>query len=261
VTLRAFVKKHPQLVPIAKWAFVKYKCVTEFIVYHLVYITSIGVRPKRYPWAVMKGPRNLAEKWDMLGESEVIDFITHLAPKGVCIDAGAWVGKYSLLMSKTARRVIALEPDRLNFRFLVENIHINNAKHVHPLQMALDSQDGEALLSVSHATAGHSIEGAQAHYNYNVRTITLRSLIDEYMGEDNEIDLIKMDIERTELLILPSLDDQIFQLVKQWLIEVHSKNQSEEQMVIECFKKHGYHKLTWLEPSTWTKPRHLYARN
>lgn len=273
-----FVKRYPSLVRAASWAISTYRSAIstyralrrilrlaavkmryyplELIVYHIVPFTSIGVQAKQYPWAVMKGPRNLAEKWNMLGEHEVIDCITNLAPRGLCIDAGSWVGKYALLMAKTAKRVIALEPDKHNFKFLKENIHLNNARHVEAMQVALDTEDGEASLAVSYATAGHSLEGAKRGYYYKIKTVSLKSLLAD---ANEDIDLIKMDIERTEFRILPNLEDYIFQHVKQWLIEVHSKNKDEEQTIIDIFKKHGFTKLTWLEPTAYTRPRHLYV--
>ncbi len=203
--IREYLKNYPRLERIAISLFLKYRYLRTLLIYNLAQLTSRGVPAKKYSWAIMKGPRNIAESWSMYGEKTILDFIANLAIKGVCVDAGAWIGKYSFLMAKTARRVIAIEPDKLNFRLLQENIDLND-KNIEPIQAALDYKDGEAKLALSNSSSGHELadvsysdEVSEHVYGYKVKTISLNSLLN-LIGED--IDFIKMDVEGWEYKVI-----------------------------------------------------------
>ena len=121
------------------------------------------------------------------------------------------------------------------------------------IKAALDVTDGEAILRISWALAGHDLE-RKFGYGYKVKTMSLYSLLN-YIGED--IDLIKMDIERAEFRILRNCDERIFNHVKQWIVECHSYNSEEEAELEAIFEAHDYC-VTWLEPNGF-KGRHIYA--
>jgi len=209
------------------------------VFYHLNYLTSFNTPAKKYPWAVMKGPRSFVETWNMLGEREIIDLIYNLQIDGkidgVCVDVGAWVGKYSLLMAKKAKKVICIEPDKLNFKFIKKNIELNNLKNIEPIQAALDVKDGTTKLYVSHSTASHSI--MRYGFGYKVKTISLKSLL-SHIGEN--VDLIKMDIERAEFNILRSLDKETVNKIRNWIVECHSTKKEDRLELENIFKKYSY---------------------
>ena len=202
-----------------------------FVFYHLNYLTSFNTPAKKYPWAVMKGPRSFVETWNMLGERSIIDLINNLQIDGICVDVGAWIGKYSLLMAKKAKKVVCIEPDKLNFKFIKKNIELNNIKNIEPIQAALDIRDGTTKLYVSHSTASHSI--MRYGFGYKVKTISLKSLL-SHIGEN--VDLIKMDIERAEYNIFRSLDKETVNKIRNWIVECHS-TKKEERFSLLLFKK------------------------
>jgi len=241
--IREYLKNYPRLERIAISLFLKCRYLRTSFIYNLARLTSHGVPAKKYSWAIMKGPRNIAESWSMYGEKTIQDLIANLAVKGVCVDAGAWVGKYSFLLAKTARRVIAIEPDKLNFRLLQENIDLND-KNIEPIQAALDYKDGEAKLALSNSSSGHGLadvsysDKVSEHvYGYKIKTISLNSLLN-LIGED--IDFIKMDIQGAEFRVLRDADENVFSRVKRWLVEVHRVKDQEEVDLESIFKKHGY---------------------
>jgi len=258
--IREYLKNYPRLERIAISLFLKYRYLRTLLIYNLARLTSRGVPAKKYSWAIMKGPRNIAESWSMYGEKTILDLIANLAIKGVCVDAGAWIGKYSFLMAKTARRVIAIEPDKLNFRLLQENIDLND-KNIEPIQAALDYKDGEAKLALSNSSSGHELadvsysdEVSEHVYGYKVKTISLNSLLNQ-IGED--IDFIKMDIQGAEFRVLRDADENVFSRVKRWLVEVHRVKDQEVDLE-SIFKRHGYF-IEWIELDEPGYPPYIYA--
>lgn len=216
----------------------------------------------RAPWGLLEMPRSF-QRPPTEYDNQVYRLIRELAPQGVCIDAGSWVGDIAILMARTARRVIALEPDRYNIRFLRKNIKLNNLEDiVEPLPCALSSKDGPTMLVTSSSSAGHSTNAGLGAYHYSVESISINKLILEYLANEKEIDLVEMDIQRAEFQILPSADAEVFGRVKNWLVECHGvgKTKAEEEGMIEqLFKNYGYH-IRWLEPpAVEDTGRHIYA--
>lgn len=64
----------------------------------------------------------------------------------VVIDVGAHVGLFTLKVAKKVKKVVAIEPHPLNYRFLIANITLNGLKNVIPLKLALSSYSGKAKL-------------------------------------------------------------------------------------------------------------------
>ncbi len=120
------------------------------IMYELNCLTSIFVRPQVYPYGIMKTPQSLFFRYDLKeGEKNIMDLIKNLGIKGVGIDVGAWAGKYCLLMSKTAKNVLSIEPDKLNFKFLKENIKLNKINNIQAVNAALTVSDGVKRLKLN----------------------------------------------------------------------------------------------------------------
>lgn len=214
------------------------------------------------PWGSLKMPRSF-QRPPTEYDNQVFGLIHELGPKGICIDAGSWIGDIAILMARTARRVIALEPDRYNIRFLQKNIKLNNLESIiEPLPYALSEKDGTIMLVTSSSSAGHSTNAWLGGYHYPVQSISINKLILEYLANENEIDLVEMDVQRAEFQILPSATAEIFCRVKNWLVECHGEGETkveEERIIEQLFRKHGYY-IRWLEPpATKDRGRHIYA--
>jgi FkbM family methyltransferase len=115
--------------------------------------------------------------------------VSRLPPGATVLDAGAFVGLYSLKASRYADRVVALEPGERNFRYLESNIRLNKAKNVEARQVALSSRQGVSAFSQAGTISALSEDGKQV-----VRTTTL----DDLVGTLGHVDLLKMDIEGAE---------------------------------------------------------------
>lgn len=254
------LEKHPKLRKtlrniIIKYWFLSPWALKAFIFYHLNYLISFRAPVRKYPLGVLTGPRGFfKDSRGFIGEVEVTDLISGLQIDGVCVDAGAWIGKYSLLMAKKAKRVICIEPNRMNYKFIKKNIELNKIKNIELIQAALDTKDGFAKLYVSHSTAGHSL--IRYGFGYIVKTISLKSLFD-HIGED--VDLVKMDIEAAEFNVLPSLDENMANRVKYWIVECHSGTNNEDDFkLVNIFKKNGY-LVKWIIQKNPSGARYIFA--
>lgn len=117
-------------------------------------------------------------------------------PAGTVIDAGAHVGLFSLIAAQYARKVIAVEASPINHRIIELNAELNQLDNVTVLHRALWKEEREMSFDASwHSTGGHLSDSGSV----SVRSVTLDSLIEEH----GAIDLLKLDIERAELGVLP----------------------------------------------------------
>jgi len=205
-------------------------------------------------WGCLKGPKNLLAP-DIIESTErpVLNLIRELHLRGLCIDVGAWIGYYSLLLAQDARKVIALEPDPRNIRYLRHNLIVNKVNNVRILPLALDTKDGDADLVLSPMSSGNSLHASG--YTRKVRTIQLETLLADHC--EGEIDLIKMDIEGAEFSILNNLNKSVFQQVNKWLIECHKKGAPQRQLQA-IFETNGYG-VEWLRDNNNGLTDHLYA--
>ncbi|MDB9485995.1 FkbM family methyltransferase [Dolichospermum circinale CS-537/01] len=130
----------------------------------------------------------------------------YIKPGWVCLDVGANIGFYTLNLSKlvgSEGKVYAIEPSPSNYKKLEENIAINNLDNCITSNIALSSESGEFVFSVSpHQNSGWGRLGkwtsAQSEIIVNVNTL------DDFVLFNNisNIDFLKIDIEGHELKFL-----------------------------------------------------------
>jgi len=124
--------------------------------------------------------------------------------KGVFVDIGANIGKYTI---KVARRigkqgkVLAIEPEKKNFELLLQNIKLNNLKNVIPLKLAcLDKNTKSKLYLKKRDRGGYSIKKQFSGKYEEVNGRKLDTLLDNL--KIKKVDLIKIDAEDAEPDIL-----------------------------------------------------------
>jgi len=82
-------------------------------------------------------------------ELETLEFLSSQKGK-IFIDVGAFIGKYSILLSKNFEKIISIEADPYNYSQLVRNIKLNNLwNKIIPLNVALTNDDGILKLNLS----------------------------------------------------------------------------------------------------------------
>lgn len=128
------------------------------------------------------------------------EFVHKIIKKGdIVIDIGAFIGDYTLIFAKIVGeegRVFAFEPDPENFSLLKKNIRVNNINNVIAIPMAVGNRTGKIrLYKCVRAGTQHKI----FYFKNDRKYIEIDSIsLDDYFQGDQNIDLIKIDIEGVE---------------------------------------------------------------
>ena len=131
-----------------------------------------------------------------------IEFCKKELKKGdTVIDAGANIGYFTLFFSKLVGekgKVIAFEPDPINFDILKKNIELNKITNVELVKKGISNKNESMRLYKSTVSGGHSLIKNEWGKEYtDIQTVTL----DEYFKEQ-KIDAIKIDVEGFELEVI-----------------------------------------------------------
>lgn len=119
----------------------------------------------------------------------------------VVIDAGAYIGLFTISVARKARKVIAIEPDPCNFSILQTNIALARLTNVKLFNKALWCKRGRVKFYISEQPSSSSIFGERQsrtqHRVIDIETVRL----DEIVAEEHlsHVDFLKMDIEGAEI--------------------------------------------------------------
>jgi FkbM family methyltransferase len=176
-----------------------------------------------------------------------------LNPGDTCIDVGANIGFFSLLMAKCVGvdgSVLAFEPSPQTRGKLLYNIKLNQVTHVTVREEAVANVDGESLFfggSEDHSGIANLRPLQLSNTSYEVRTCKLTSCIPETMKPQ----LIKIDIEGAEHLALQGMrellqaqhPDIIIEMSDHFLREMKSSSAE----VYAFLMQFGYHmyRIDW----------------
>ena len=118
--------------------------------------------------------------------------ISQIKKDDIVVDGGANIGTFSIIASRVAERVIAIEPDPHNYAMLLENIELNNASNIVAINAALSNHTGSGYF-----------EGNGENGHLSTRGIKVRlATIDEVSS--CRATIVKLDIEGAEPLALMS---------------------------------------------------------
>ena len=145
---------------------------------------------------------------------EFDDALRHSADK-TCIDLGANVGEYTEKMARFAKSVIAFEPDPWSYAELKANVaNFTNIRLENAAASTLDGtvqlwrhaefHSNPAKYSISSSLMSRKFDVANNDQMIEVRSI---NIIDYLTDLDEDIGVIKMDIEGAEVDILEALLD------------------------------------------------------
>lgn len=148
------------------------------------------------------------KKYDISADLFVIEKC--VKPNSICVDVGANIGHLSLVMVKKAKNgiVIAIEPSRNVYPFLLDNIKINNCYNIIPLNVAISNREGyEFFYEYFYADDQSSFAKVKEWnaYKYYVPAIKLSRIFEIF--NMSRVDFLKIDVEGAELLVLKSLDN------------------------------------------------------
>lgn len=121
------------------------------------------------------------------------------------VDVGANIGYYTLLAAKLVGekgKVFAFEPEPRNYALLLKNIELNSYKNIIPLRKAVSIKSGKVKLFLDKLEPG-------AHSLYRVREDATEAILVDavsldgfFKGRECPIDIIKVDVEGSEMAVL-----------------------------------------------------------
>jgi FkbM family methyltransferase len=128
-------------------------------------------------------------------------FRLFLKPGDIAIDVGANIGDTALAMASIVGRqgkILAIEAHPQTFRFLCENVRLNNAIQIKCLSVALGNHIGEVKLSTSK-------RDDMNHVGDGTLSVPLETL-DGVAAELERTALLKIDVEGYEKFVLAGAD-------------------------------------------------------
>ena len=180
----------------------------------------------------------------------------YIPSKGwIVFDIGAYVGIYTLYAAKKVGLdgfVASFEPNPLAFRWLLNNIVLNNVRNLKALPFALGDRSSKMLFYVARENIGassfivnHLMQSPNQYTIANTFTVPMTTL--DYVIEKQvigktvtHINLVKIDVEGYEMRVLRGAEKTLSRgLVERFVIEVH-KDQVSTKDLVDYLKKFGY---------------------
>ena len=164
-------------------------------------------------------------------EPEVSSYIMKNLKLGeTFMDIGANNGYYTILAADLVGpkgKVISIEPNPNAFQRLLHNIEINNLKNVIPLNIALSDKDGKATLYLNNDSEdglASLIKGEQFESFFEVELKRF-----DHLFEDEKINIIKMDVEGSEINVIRGAENYIkshkgIKIIMEWNFSYRTNN-------------------------------------
>lgn len=146
----------------------------------------------------------------------------------VIFDLGANCGLSALYLSQKANnnaKILAVEPDKLNYEILCKNIKQWNLNNIIPLNCAVWTQKQELVFSQD-SSLGSCVDKFRSVKTevVKVQAYSLYDICSEYNLE--KVTAIKMDIEGSEYALFENIDDFINKFRPKFIIEIHNNEKS-----------------------------------
>ena len=138
----------------------------------------------------------------------------------VFLDIGAYIGRYSIILSPRFNRVYAFEPARETNQRLNKNIWLNNIPNIIQCMVALLDEDREMMLNIKYSPGTNSLDNTVNFLRHSkIKAVRLDSF--HIYGK---IDLIKIDVEGAEKEVLKGGKQTIMKHNPRLIIEVKNSN-------------------------------------
>jgi FkbM family methyltransferase len=164
----------------------------------------------KFKFQLMDGiGRDIYYKYGVYGEDHITQWLLNnldINDRDLIIDIGANIGWYSLtLSSRNKPRIVAFEPDTINYNSLVENLRINQKDNVKAYNKAISDREGVLTLFLykSHNPGHHSfIKQSKSVGTAEVPIVPLDDFLQKEGFGEGTVKLIKIDIEGYEYTAL-----------------------------------------------------------
>lgn len=116
------------------------------------------------------------------------------------IDIGAWQGPISLVAQQYSKRCLCFEPDPSAYEYLEKNIQANNFKNIVCENVAVSAKP---MLSIGADELGGGVTSFTKSINsIQCPTISIQQIFEKYNLTQDDISVIKIDIEGYECELL-----------------------------------------------------------
>lgn len=177
--------------------------------------------------------------WDTFYEifrEKIYDNLYKIKHNDVVIDVGAHIGLFTIKASKCCKNglVVAIEPDRENFRLLKKNSE--KLSNVITINKAVGDHKGFVKLYLAKSSDMHSTKVDFGEGYIYVELDTLDNIVDEL--KLTKVDLIKIDTEGAEVEVLNGAYKTLDQFTPRLIIEFHSED--DKNRISSMLVERGY---------------------
>ena len=166
---------------------------------------------------------NTFQQWEP-NTFHILDYYQNL--NGTYIDIGAWIGPTAMYASQIFGRVVAVEPDKLAYKRLVENLSVNHFNNITLVDKCLSDKNEKIMFGGNGKWGNSESTTLVSNPEYSswgglwskeeresnikeVESIDFKTLIKEYNIEMENVKFIKMDIEGGEMIAIPGMKDTL----------------------------------------------------
>ena len=146
--------------------------------------------------------------WEAFETQLIID---NLKPGQNFVDIGANIGYYSIIASKLVGnkgKVIAFEPEPLNFSILKNNIELNHLDNITAINCGLGSEAGKFSLFISPENRGDH-RSFNSDHNRQAIDIDIRTGDKVFCENESPLHFIKIDTQGFEANIIKGFQESI----------------------------------------------------
>lgn len=181
-------------------------------------ITAFGFRLKLSPCTIFPSYRKLrlphngylseiVRYGDFVQMHVINSRIELMMSPPVIIDVGAHHGAYAVMMGKLVEhrggRVLAIEPNPISYKILVDNVRKNNLSHVVTcIYCAISDKCGPVMISLEDSQSSIG-SNALVNKQVSVEAFTFNQLCADY--DISYVSLLLIDVEGAELPVLRSI--------------------------------------------------------
>lgn len=145
----------------------------------------------------------------LASEDEAEFFSRNVTSDDVFFDIGANIGSWSLTLSPSGCRCIAVEPSSENFPILLRQAELNPSLKIQPLRMAVGSHSGSLLISKGNNSSNFIVNDLQLERLSENRSLNKSAFesvevctVDQLSGFFGSPSMIKIDVEGFNLEVV-----------------------------------------------------------
>lgn len=150
------------------------------------------------------------------------DFV-QITRDSIVVDVGAHIGSFSIMVARSARKVLAFEPEPTNYQMLKKNVELNHLKNMSIFEMAVSGTSGHQDIYTHQG-------GSSADYSLYERGITNIKAgriptisVEDILKREGlpRIDFLKLDCEGAEHDILRNMSFETAAKIMGMAMETH----------------------------------------